>query len=180
MLTRAVGFRYAYNAEAGQFAHASGIMVATPDGRLSHYFYGIEYGPRDLRLALIEAVESEDRQPPRISCSWRVFTTTRRAASYSIAVMTAVRRGRASRPSLVIGGSGRDDAKAGAERATPVATRAPEASRDWIDRTPREHMEPSHPVFSRAGLHDGVPRGQPVFLHAGDERFLRRGRHRCW
>ena len=58
-LTRAVGFRYAYNAKAGQFAHASGVMVATPEGRLSHYFYGIEYGPRDLRLAIVEASEGK-------------------------------------------------------------------------------------------------------------------------
>ena len=38
-----------------QFAHASGIFVLTPDGKLSRYFYGIEYAPRDLRLGLIEA-----------------------------------------------------------------------------------------------------------------------------
>ncbi len=62
-LTRAVGFRYAYNAEVDQYAHPSGIIVATPDGRLSRYFYGIEYGPRDLRLALIEAADRQDRQP---------------------------------------------------------------------------------------------------------------------
>jgi len=58
-LTRAVGFRYAYNAEVDQYAHPSGIMVATPDGRLSRYFYGIEYGPRDLRLAIVEASEGK-------------------------------------------------------------------------------------------------------------------------
>ena len=57
------GFRYAYNAEVDQYAHPSGIMVVTPDGRLSHYFYGIEYGPRDLRLALIDAADRQDRQP---------------------------------------------------------------------------------------------------------------------
>jgi protein SCO1/2 len=58
-LTRAVGFRYAYNAEVDQYAHPSGIIVATPDGRLSRYFYGIEYGPRDLRLALIDAADGK-------------------------------------------------------------------------------------------------------------------------
>jgi protein SCO1/2 len=54
-VTKSVGFRYAYNQEADQYAHASGFMVLTPDARLSRYFYGIEYGPRDIRLALIEA-----------------------------------------------------------------------------------------------------------------------------
>ena len=54
-LTEAVGFRYHYDAQSGQFAHASGIMVATPDGRLARYFYGIEYSPHDLRLGLVES-----------------------------------------------------------------------------------------------------------------------------
>jgi len=54
-LTDAVGFRYAWDERIQQFAHASAIYVTTPDGRLSRYFYGIEYAPRDLRLALVEA-----------------------------------------------------------------------------------------------------------------------------
>jgi len=54
-LTRAAGFRYAWDPETKQFAHASLIMVLTPDGRLAQYFYGIEYPSRDLRLALVEA-----------------------------------------------------------------------------------------------------------------------------
>ena len=56
-VTKAVGFRYAYNEGIDQFAHVSGFMVLTPDGRLSRYFYGIEYGPRDVRLALVEAAD---------------------------------------------------------------------------------------------------------------------------
>lgn len=54
-LTQAVGFRYKFDAATGQFAHASGIMILTPEGRLSRYFYGVEYAPRDLRLGLVEA-----------------------------------------------------------------------------------------------------------------------------
>ena len=54
-LTEAAGFRYRYDPALDQFAHASGLFVATPDGRLARYFYGIEYAPRDLRLALVEA-----------------------------------------------------------------------------------------------------------------------------
>jgi protein SCO1/2 len=54
-LTRAVGFRYAWDEETRQFAHAAGVVVATPDGVLSRYLYGIEYAPKDLRLALVES-----------------------------------------------------------------------------------------------------------------------------
>ncbi len=54
-LTSSVGFRYTYDQQARQFAHASGIMIITPQGKISHYFYGIEYAPRDVRLGLVEA-----------------------------------------------------------------------------------------------------------------------------
>jgi protein SCO1 len=54
-LTQGVGFRYAYDAKNDQFAHASGIMLLTPKGKISRYFYDISYSPRDLRLGLVEA-----------------------------------------------------------------------------------------------------------------------------
>lgn len=54
-LTEAVGFHYRYDEATKQFAHASAIMVTTPHGKLSRYFYGVEYAPRDLRLGLIES-----------------------------------------------------------------------------------------------------------------------------
>ncbi len=54
-LTKAAGFSYVYDADTGQFAHASGIVVATPAGKLSRYFFGIDYSPRDVKFALIES-----------------------------------------------------------------------------------------------------------------------------
>ncbi|MEX2175559.1 MAG: SCO family protein [Pirellulaceae bacterium] len=54
-LARTVGYRYHYDAKSGQYAHPSGIIVLTPDGRISRYFYGIEYHPTDLRLGLVES-----------------------------------------------------------------------------------------------------------------------------
>jgi len=54
-LAKAVGFRYVYDPRIDQYAHASGIQLVTPDGRLSQYYYGIEYAPKDIRLGLIEA-----------------------------------------------------------------------------------------------------------------------------
>jgi protein SCO1/2 len=54
-LMQAIGFRYTWDAAASQYAHAAGLVVLTPGGRVSHYFYGVEFAPRDLRLALVEA-----------------------------------------------------------------------------------------------------------------------------
>ena len=58
-LTKAVGFRYVWDAEQKQFAHATGVTILTPQGRLARYFFGIEYPAKDLRLALIEASEEK-------------------------------------------------------------------------------------------------------------------------
>lgn len=54
-LTQAVGFRYRWDAANSQFVHATGIIVLTPDGKISRYIYGIDFPERDLRLALVEA-----------------------------------------------------------------------------------------------------------------------------
>ncbi len=54
-ITQAANFRYSFNAKTNIFAHASGIMLLTPDGRISRYFYGVEYPSRDMRLGLIDA-----------------------------------------------------------------------------------------------------------------------------
>jgi len=56
-LTKAAGFRYTWDEETQQFAHPAGIIVLTPDGRLARYLFGLEYGARDLRFALVEASE---------------------------------------------------------------------------------------------------------------------------
>ncbi len=62
-LTEAAGFRYARDEETGQFAHAAAAMIATPDGRLARYLYGVEYSARDLRLALVEASQGQIGSP---------------------------------------------------------------------------------------------------------------------
>jgi protein SCO1/2 len=54
-LCQAVGFRYFFDEKTGQFAHASGIFVLTPDGTLSRYLSGVQFSPRDLRLSIVEA-----------------------------------------------------------------------------------------------------------------------------
>jgi protein SCO1/2 len=62
-LTDALGFRYTYDPISKQFAHASGVMVATPGGRISRYLYGVDYAPRNLRLSLFEASEHKIGSP---------------------------------------------------------------------------------------------------------------------
>jgi protein SCO1/2 len=62
-VTRAAGFRYAWDADTKQFAHPTGVIVLTPDGRLARYLFGIEYGPRDLRYALVEASDGKVGSP---------------------------------------------------------------------------------------------------------------------
>jgi protein SCO1 len=54
-LTQAANFRYTFDQKSNLFAHASGIMLLTPDGRISRYFYGVEYPARDVRLGLVDA-----------------------------------------------------------------------------------------------------------------------------
>jgi protein SCO1/2 len=62
-LTDAVGFHYRYDEATRQFAHASAIMLTTPQGKLSRYYYGIEYPARDLRLGLIESSANKIGSP---------------------------------------------------------------------------------------------------------------------
>ena len=54
-VTDTAGFQFAWDAATQQFAHASGVIVATPEGKLSRYLFGIEYPPRDLKFALMES-----------------------------------------------------------------------------------------------------------------------------
>jgi protein SCO1/2 len=58
-LTKAAGFRYTWDDATQQFAHPSGIIIVTPDGRPARYLFGIDYGPRDVRLAINEASEGK-------------------------------------------------------------------------------------------------------------------------
>jgi protein SCO1/2 len=91
-LAEAVGFRYAFDERTDQFAHGSGVMVATPRGRLSRYFYGIEYAPRDLKLALVESSEGKigSAVDQVILYCYHYDPTTGR---YGFAIMSAMRVG---------------------------------------------------------------------------------------
>jgi protein SCO1/2 len=58
-VAEAVGFRWTTDPVTGEFAHAAGLVVATPDGRVSRYLYGAEFAPRDLKLALVESSQGK-------------------------------------------------------------------------------------------------------------------------
>ena len=62
-LTSAAGWRYRWDAATKQFIHGGGIMVVTPDGKMSRYFYGIDYAPTDLRMALVDASQHKIGSP---------------------------------------------------------------------------------------------------------------------
>lgn len=62
-VTSAAGFTYQWDAKSNQFAHAAAIMVATPEGKLSRYHYGIDYAPRDVKFSLMESAASRVGNP---------------------------------------------------------------------------------------------------------------------
>ena len=62
-LTHAAGFRYVWDKPSNQFAHPTGLIVLTPEGRISRYLFGIDYSPRDLRLAVLDASQKKIGSP---------------------------------------------------------------------------------------------------------------------
>jgi protein SCO1/2 len=62
-LAEAIGFRYAYDGERDEYAHASGIVLLTPAGKIARYFFGIEYAAKDVRLGLVEASQNQIGTP---------------------------------------------------------------------------------------------------------------------
>jgi protein SCO1 len=89
-LTRAAGFRYAWDPETKQFAHPTGIIVLTPDGRMARYLFGIEYGPRDLRLAIIEASDGNVGSPVDALLLY-CYHYDPMTGRYGVAIMRAMR-----------------------------------------------------------------------------------------
>jgi protein SCO1 len=89
-LTKAAGFRYAWDEDTKQFAHPSGIIVLTPDGRLARYLFGIEYGPRDLRFGIVEASDGKVGNPADALLLY-CFHYDPMTGRYGLVVMRALR-----------------------------------------------------------------------------------------
>lgn len=62
-VTQAVGFNYTFDEQSNQFAHAGGIMIITPEGKISRYFYGIDYSPKDVKFGVMESAENKIGNP---------------------------------------------------------------------------------------------------------------------
>jgi protein SCO1/2 len=62
-ITKAAGFKYEWDEKSEQFAHVGGIMITTPDAKLSRYFYGIDYGPQDVKFGLMESAQEKIGNP---------------------------------------------------------------------------------------------------------------------
>ena len=58
-VTSAAGFSYNWDEKTNQFAHAAAIMIATPEGKLSKYFYGIDYAPKDVKFGIMESTDNK-------------------------------------------------------------------------------------------------------------------------
>jgi protein SCO1/2 len=101
--THAANFRYNFSSKTNLFAHASGVMVLTPDGRISRYFYGVEYPGRDMRLGLVEASEGKIGTPiDHVLLFCYQYDPT--AATYSAAILKIIRLGGVLTILCIVGG----------------------------------------------------------------------------
>jgi protein SCO1/2 len=101
-VTSAAGFTYEWDEKSGQFAHVSGLLTTTPDGRLSRYFYGVEYSPRELRLALAESGEGKIGSAVEELLLY-CFQYDPTSGKYGLVVMNLVRLGGALTLLLIVG-----------------------------------------------------------------------------
>ena len=89
-VTEGVGFRYMFDEKTGQYAHAAGVFVLTPDGVVSRYLSGIDYSPRDLRLAVVEASGGKvGTATDQVLLLCYMYNPT--TGKYGLAIMTALR-----------------------------------------------------------------------------------------
>lgn len=88
-LTQAAGFRYVWDEPTQQYAHPAGIVVATPTGHVSRYLFGIDYGPRDLRLAVLDA-STETIGSPLARALLYCYHYDLSTGRYSLAIMRIV------------------------------------------------------------------------------------------
>jgi protein SCO1/2 len=123
--TKAADFRYSFDTKTNLFAHASGILLLTPDGRISRYFYGVEYPGRDMRLGLVDASAGKIGTPiDRVLLFCYQYDPS--LATYSASILKIIRLGGILTVLCIVGGilifRRRDTTQAGAKRAQQVRT----------------------------------------------------------
>ena len=89
-LSESIGFKYEYDANKDQYAHPGAIMVLTPEGKVSRYFYGVDYPPTDLKLGLLQAAEGSIGSPVD-QVLMRCFHYDPETGKYSVAIMNVMR-----------------------------------------------------------------------------------------
>jgi protein SCO1 len=89
---KAAGFGYEWDEKSNQFAHAGGVMITTPDGRMARYFYGIDYGPRDLKFGIMESAESRVGSPAEQLLLY-CFHYDPSTGKYGLAILSVMRIG---------------------------------------------------------------------------------------
>lgn len=102
-VTKAANFRFSFDQKSNLFAHASGVMILTPDGRISRYFYGVEFPGRDMRLGLVDASAGKIGTPidhVLLYC----FHYDPTAAKYSASILKMIRLGGALTILCILGG----------------------------------------------------------------------------
>jgi protein SCO1/2 len=101
-LTQAVGWKYNWDQKTQQFAHAAGIMIATPEGKLSRYYYGVAYASADIRMGLVEASKRKIAAPADYILLF-CFHWDEQQGKYTLAI-TNILKGAAALTILLLGG----------------------------------------------------------------------------
>lgn len=91
-VTKAAGFKYQWDEKSNQFAHAGGIMIVTPDGKMSRYFYGIDYSPKDVKFGIMESAESKVGNPAEKLLLY-CFHYDPASGKYGLAILNVIRLG---------------------------------------------------------------------------------------
>lgn len=91
-ITEAAGFSFKWDEASNQFAHSAAIMVATPDGKLSRYFYGIDYSPKDLKFGIMESAEARVGNPAEQLLLY-CFHYDPSTGKYGLAILSFIRVG---------------------------------------------------------------------------------------
>jgi protein SCO1 len=102
-VAKAANFRFSFDANSGLFAHASGILLLTPSGRISRYFYGVEYPSRDVRLGLVDASEGKIGTPIDHLLLY-CFHYDPSSARYSATILRIIRLGGVATIVLIVAG----------------------------------------------------------------------------
>jgi protein SCO1/2 len=91
-LTQAVGFNYEWDERSEQFAHAGGVIVITPEGKVGKYFYGIDYAPKDLKFGIMESADNKVGNPAEQLLLY-CYHYDPSTGKYGLAIMNVVRLG---------------------------------------------------------------------------------------